>query len=136
MKIGKHIFRKISAIDSMIALIGIFILLSAALFVQYFMHEAPCPMCLMQRAALVNIGICLIMNLRYGNHVSHWAMIILSACAGIAVSIRQILLHITSPIGFGSAVFGLHLYTWCFIVFSIAIAGSALVLLIYPEEHN
>ena len=43
------------------------------------------------------------MNLRYGNKVAHWALVILSALAGIAVSIRQILLHVTDSVGYGSA---------------------------------
>jgi hypothetical protein len=43
---------------------------------------------------------------------------------------RQILLHILpSDPGFGFPVFGLHLYTWCFIAFSAQIAASAVLLI-------
>jgi len=88
----------------------------------------------LQRAAFVNIGLCLLLNVRYGNRVAHWAIAIISACAGAAVSLRQICLHITGPEGFGSAVFGLHMYTWCLIGFTACIIGSALMLLVYPEN--
>lgn len=123
-------------IDSIIGVVGVTIILGAALFIQFFYHEQPCPLCLLQRAAFVNIGIALLLNLRFRNRVSHWAMAILSACAGMAVSLRQISLHINNPIGFGSAVFGWHMYTWCFIGFFITIVGSAFMLLIYPENKK
>ena len=50
--------------------------------------------------------------------------------AGAAFAIRQILLHIVPPDpGFGTAFLGYHYYTWCFIIFAIAIILCALVLL-------
>jgi len=123
-------------VDSIIGLVAISIILVAALLVQYFEGETPCPLCLLQRAALINVGLSLLMNVRYGNKVVHWAMVIISSCSGIAVSIRQILLHINSAEGFGGTFLGLHMYTGCFIIFSICIVGSALMLLIYPERRQ
>lgn len=130
----RRILHKVEVFDSMIGFVGVLFILGASLFVQFHMNEAPCPLCLLQRAALVNIGIALFMNFRYRNKASHWALAILSACAGSAVSLRQILLHINSPTGFGSAIFGLHMYTWSFIAFATTIVGSAIMLLIYPER--
>ncbi len=132
----QSISKKILQTICIFAFILTIIILAGALYIQFFFDEAPCPLCLLQRAAFVNISIALIMNLRYGERVSHWAMVILSACVGIAVSIRQICLHITDPKGFGSAIWGLHLYTWCFIGFSIAIVGSALILLVYSPKSR
>ncbi len=119
---------------SVIGLIAVIVISGAALVMQFFYGEQPCPLCLLQRAAFVSIGIALAMNLRYGNKVAHWALVIFSAVAGIAVSIRQVLLHINDSVGYGSPVAGLHLYTWCFIGFSLAIVGATLILLISPEE--
>lgn len=121
-------------LDSCIGLLGVIVILLGAIVVQYTFHEAPCPLCLLQRAAFVSIGLSLLMNLRYRNRVANWSCAILSACAGISVSIRQILLHITSPRGFGSAFMGYHMYTWCFFAFAVTIVGSAIMLLIYPEH--
>jgi len=123
-------------IDSIIGIIGVCIVLISALFIQLYLHEEPCPLCLLQRAAYINIGLALMLNLRYGNKVSHWAMVILSAVAGAAVSMRQILLHISSPEGYGLVVFGLHIYTWSFIIFITCIIGSVIMLLIYPERKS
>ena len=135
MKAHLKIFlSELEIIDSVIGLLGVIFILLAAFVMQLFYHEQPCPLCLLQRAGFVGIGISLLMNLRYGNRVAHWALAILSACAGIAVSIRQILLHITDAVGFGSAVWGLHMYSWCFIAFSVTIVGCAFMLIIYPER--
>ena len=125
---------KLAKINSIIGLIAVVIILGAALVMQFLYGEQPCPLCLLQRAAFVSIGIALFMNLRYGNKTAHWALVILSAAAGIAVSIRQILLHVNDHVGYGSAVAGLHQYTWCFIGFALAIVGSTIMLLIYPEK--
>jgi len=132
-RISKKIITEFEIIDSIIGLIGVIIVIGAALYLQLFYGEQPCPLCLLQRVAFINIGIALLMNVRYGNKVSHWAIAIISACSGMAVSLRQISLHVNNPIGFGSPVLGLHLYTWCFIGFFITIMGSGIMLLIYPE---
>jgi disulfide bond formation protein DsbB len=126
--------KEIELIDSIIGLVGVVLILSGTLFIQFFYGEQPCPLCLLQRAAFVSIGLSLLLNVRYGNRVAHWAMVIISTCAGAAVSLRQICLHITSPEGFGSAVLGLHMYTWGLIVFVACIVGSAVMLLVYPEK--
>lgn len=134
MKNLRQALTELAIIDSALGLLGVVIILTAALAMQFVYYEEPCPLCLLQRVGFINIGLSLLMNLKYGNRVSHWALVILSAAAGIAVSMRQILLHINEPIGFGSPVFGLHMYTWCFIGFSLAIVGSAIMLIIYPEK--
>ncbi len=125
---------KFATINSIIGLVGVVAILAGALVMQFVYGEDPCPLCLLQRAAFVSIGIALLMNLRYGNKVAHWALVILSAAAGIAVSIRQILLHVNDSVGYGSPVTGIHLYTWCFIGFALAIVGATILLLIYPEQ--
>jgi len=124
---------KLMSVASVIGIVCVLTILGSALYVEFFLNEEPCPLCELQRVAFINIGIALIMNLRFGNKVSHWALVILSALAGISVSIRQILLHINDPVGFGDAFFDMHMYTWCFIGYSIAIIGSALLLLIYNK---
>ena len=123
-------------IDSIIGIVGVAIILSGSLFIQYFYHEHPCTLCLLQRAAFVNVGLSLLLNMRYGNCVSHWAMAILSACAGIAVSLRHICLNINNPDGFGSPILGLHMYTWGLIGFASYILGSAFMLLIKPKINT
>ena len=126
---------KVDYISSVLGLVGICFLLGSALYVQFGWSESPCPLCLLQRASFVAIGLAMLMNLRYGNRVQHWAIAIIMGCVGAAVSIRQIFLHITSPVGFGSPILGLHMYTWCFFGFVTAIVGSAIMLMFYPDRR-
>ena len=57
-------------------------------------------------------------------------MAIVGALLGALAASWQILLHILpGDPGFGSPVFGLHLYTWCFIAFGCQIAASAVFLI-------
>ena len=125
-------------LETVITILGaicVSVILIAALVFEFVYGEKACPLCLLQRVAFVNIGIALLLNLRYGNSVSHWAIVILSSAAGMTVSIRQILLHVNDS-GFGSAIFGLHMYTWCFIGYAIAIVGASIILFFYPKLHD
>lgn len=131
--------QSIERLEIIMSVIGIFTvlgILSAALVMQFVYGEMPCPLCELQRAAFFSIVIGLFMNIRYGIKVAHWAIVILSAFSGIAVSVRQILLHVNDPVGFGSAILGLHMYTWCLVGFVAVVVGSTLMLIIYPELTN
>jgi disulfide bond formation protein DsbB len=116
-------------------LIGI---LAAAFAVQFWSGELPCPLCVMQRIALmlIALGPLHILLHAYAAGLTSRAaalgqgMAIIAAVLGAVAAGRQILLHILpGDPGFGSPVFGLHLYTWCFITFSGQIAASAVLLI-------
>jgi len=114
-------------IAALFALIGV---LAGSLHLQLGIGEQPCPLCLIQRSAMIGIAIGPLMNLLWGMKPAHYAISILAAVVGAAGSIRQILLHIQlGDPGYGPAVLGLHLYTWAFITFVIAIVGCAFMLL-------
>jgi disulfide bond formation protein DsbB len=109
-------------------------LLIVAFGYQFVSGELPCPLCLLQRAAFVAVGVGLTLNLCVGNHSSHYAMTILSAVAGGVIAAKQILLHIVPGTGsFGSALFGAHFYSWAFLAFAIIIVGTALMLMVEPN---
>src|SRR6266852_6110182 len=58
------------------------------------------------------------------------AVSLLTAAAGAAFAMRQILLHIMpGDPGYGSALLGYHYYTWAFIGFAVAIIVIAAMLL-------
>ena len=97
---------------------------------QFWLSELPCPLCLLQRAFICALAAGPILNLRYGPRASHYALSILAALIGAAVSVRQILLHIMpGDPGYGSAILGYHYYTWAFLLFVAAIGLAALMLL-------
>ncbi len=103
--------------------------LVAAFADQLLLGELPCPLCLLQRAALIAAGLGFLLNLRFGIRPLHYGLAILAALAGAAVAMRQVLLHIApGDPGFGHALFGLHLYTWAFMAFVGIIFGIAVLL--------
>ena len=104
--------------------------LLGAYYVQYANGELPCPLCLLQRLAILGVALGAMLNIRYGIHPTHYAVSLLSAVFGACVSARQILLHIApGSEGYGSPLLGFHLYTWSFIVFAVSIVLIGIVLL-------
>jgi disulfide bond formation protein DsbB len=113
------------------------LILAAAFVVQVSAGEPPCPLCVVQRIALMMCALGPLFTLRQardraltprdvaiGNGIA-----IISALLGAAVSTRQVLLHILpGDRGFGGPLLGLHLYTWCLIAFVCQIAASGLML--------
>lgn len=116
-------------------LIVIFILLLAMAF-QVIYYELPCPLCLLQRIGFMSIAFGFLLNLRFGLRPSHYAIVILSGLFTSFVALRQIALHIIPGTGhYGSAVFGLHLYTWSFII-SMGIVIVTTVLLGIDRQYQ
>jgi disulfide bond formation protein DsbB len=114
-----------------LALYAVGAVLIAAFAMQFARNELPCPLCLLQRAFFCALAVGPILNLRFGPRPSHYALSMLAALAGAAVSVRQILLHILpGDPGYGSAIFGYHYYTWAFILFVLALVLLALMLLL------
>ena len=113
---------------ALFALIGV---LAGSLHLQFGIGEQPCPLCLVQRSAMIGLAVGPLMNLLWGMRPAHYALSILAAVVGGAGSTRQILLHIANPgdPGYGPAFAGYHLYTWAFITFAIAVVGCAVMLL-------
>lgn len=121
--------------------------LAGALIVQFGKGEFPCPLCMIQRMGmfLALIGPCSILLAARGGTVSAVAyaagfgMSLLGAVVGGAGSLRQIALHVCgSDPGYGSPVFGYHLYTWAFVVFAVVVLVSGLSLLFcrWLEPHR
>ena len=110
-------------------LAGLIAVLVVAYAEQFAGRDLPCPLCLLQRVALVGVAYGLLLNLRY-------AIMLLAALFGMSVAGRQVLLHIVPGSGaYGALLLGLHLYTWSFILFALVILGTA-VLLVVPRADT
>ncbi|HKC44326.1 MAG TPA: disulfide bond formation protein B [Burkholderiales bacterium] len=117
-----------------VALLAICILLLVAFYWQLARHELPCPLCLLQRAALIGAGLGLMLNVRFGASESHYGVAIISALAGAAFAARQILLHIVPGAGgYGAVLYGYHFYTWALVIFFLIALFSAALLLIEAQ---
>jgi disulfide bond formation protein DsbB len=115
-------------IAALFALLGV---LAGSLHLQFGVGEQPCPLCLVQRSAMIGLAVGPVMNLLWGIKARHYALSILAAVAGGAASTRQILLHIADPAdpGYGPEIFGWHLYTWAFVTFLVGVVGCAVLIM-------
>ncbi|HSD52837.1 MAG TPA: disulfide bond formation protein B [Burkholderiales bacterium] len=117
-----------------LALLGVCGVMLYAFYWQIVRGELPCPLCLLQRAALLAAGLGFLLNVRFGSSESHYGIVIVSSVAGAAFAIRQILLHIVPGTGaYGSAVLGYHFYTWALVGFVALIAFAGVMLFIEAQ---
>jgi disulfide bond formation protein DsbB len=113
-----------------LAIYAVALVLLLGFYFQLAWRELPCPLCLLQRVAFVGLAIGPVLNIRYGPRPSHYALSVLAAVFGMIVSVRQVMLHILpGDAGYGSPIMGLHFYTWALLIFVLAIALIALIML-------
>lgn len=122
---------RIHYLANLLGLVGVCFILLIAFYQQFVFHELPCPLCLLQRAAIVGMGIGLVFNLMIKFREAHYGLIILSAITGLMIALRQIFLHVSPhDNGFGEPFLGLHLYSWAALIFLSAIIVTSLLLLL------
>ncbi|MCP3441689.1 disulfide bond formation protein B [Bradyrhizobium sp. CCGUVB14] len=123
--------RSVGAVLNMLGLLGISLVLAIAFFYQLAFGELPCPLCLLQRAGFIAIGMGFLLNIRVGERPSHYAMILIASLVTGVISMRQVSLHLApGDAGYGSALFGLHFYTWALIAAVGMICYVALVFVL------
>lgn len=116
-------------IANLIEIVGVCIVLLLAFMMQFVYKELPCPLCLLQRYGFLAIAFGILLNLRFGFRPSHYSIILLSAIFTAFVAMRQIALHVIPGTGaYGSAIFGLHLYTWSLIITVLIIISISILL--------
>lgn len=112
-------------------------MISAAFGLQVFDHEVPCPLCYLQRVAMLSICASAFLNLWFGVRIFHYGMILIGSLLGAFIAGRQILLHICLGFPtFGVPFWGVSLYTWSFISFACSIFMTALLLLMYHPTQE
>ncbi|MBA3660634.1 MAG: disulfide bond formation protein B [Gammaproteobacteria bacterium] len=115
--------------------IGMILLL--ALTFQLYLKELPCPLCLLQRVGFVMMIYGLLLNLKYGYRPSHYSIVLISGLFTASVALRQVALHIIPGTGsYGSPVFGLHLYTWSFIISMTIVFVTSLMLALDRQYYQ
>ena len=114
----------------------------SAFYIQFVMHEFPCPLCMLQRYGmfLSSLGaLFVIMQARRGElttarYAQGIGLGLIGALAGATGSVRQIELHIEpGDPGYGAPVLGLHLYSWAFLTFVIVLIYCGAMLILMPR---
>lgn len=136
------LFRLCIAITCILATCAV---LLGALWAQFGAGEFPCPLCIIQRMAMMLAALgpaWLLCRAARGPVDAHdfaqcYACSILAALVGGTVSGRQVLLHIApGDPGYGAPMFGMHLYTWAFVVFIVVVAASGVQMLFLPKRSE
>jgi len=99
------------------ALFGVCFTLLEAFYYQLVLGELPCAFCNLIRVALMVFGAGLLLNLRFG--FSPWNYVLAAIGALIGALISLLFLFVKAPpdsIPTGSAVLGLHMYSWTFLI--------------------
>ena len=112
-------------------------IITTAFGLQIFLGEEPCPLCYLQRVAMIAVSITACLNLVYGIRLRHYGLAIIASLFGAAVATRQILLHICPGFPeFGIPFWGLSLYVWSYITFICSILLTSILLFLYRPEQE
>jgi len=113
--------------------------LTAAMVMQYGHGELPCPLCLLQRLAMLGVCFGLMQNFRNGFSDRNLGYSLLFSVFLLVVSIRQTLLDIYPRPGHqyvGSAVLGLHMPVWSILIAMALITAFAVKLCVIGTEDG
>lgn len=132
----RYVFNDIFLLGMMAAIAGI---LTAAMVMQYAFGELPCPLCLLQRVAMLGVCFGLMQNFRNGFSDRNLGYSLLFSVFLLIVAVRQTLLDIYPRPGhayIGSAVLGLHMPVWSILIATALITAFALKLCVIGTEDG
>lgn len=122
-------------------ILGYTLVLGLALLLQFTLGELPCPLCMLQRYAMILTTLAALWVVRQAEagtltaerYMQGLGLGALAALLGAAVSARQVMLHILpGDAGYGAPVMGLHLYSWAFVTFCVVILFTAVLGILAP----
>jgi len=114
-------------------------ILTAAMVMQYAYGELPCPLCLLQRVAMLGVCFGLMQNFRNGFSDRNLGYSLLFSVFLLVVAIRQTVLDIYPRPGHefvGSAVLGLHMPVWSILIAVALITAFAVKLCVIGTEDG
>ncbi len=114
-------------------------ILIAASVMQYAFGELPCPLCLLQRVAMLGICLGILLQFRTGFSYQNTGISLAFALFLLIVAERQTLLDIVPRPGhayIGSAVFGLHMPVWSIIIALCVLIAFVLKLAIIGGDRH
>ena len=114
-------------------LLGLAVILTTAMVLQYSFGEIPCPLCLLQRFAMFGCCFGLIKQLHSDSESGTGISLIFSILL-LVISARQTLLDIVPRPGHeyvGSAIFGIHMPVWSVFIALALLIGLAVRLTLF-----
>ncbi len=118
--------------------------IASAITIQFVDQELPCPLCTLQRMAMVLIAISAVWiigqarhgTLTHARYVRSYGLMMLGALLGMFISTRQVLLHILpGDPGYGEPILTLHLYTWADVTFFLVLLYTAIMLTVVRQTY-
>lgn len=119
------------------ALLGIAITLLAAFYFQLAMGELPCAFCNLIRVGFMILGSGLLLNLRFGTQAWNYLLSAFGALIGSLISL--LFMFAKAPaytVPTGSAILGLHMYTWTYMIFTASIVYCVLMLCLHAQART
>lgn len=119
------------------AIAGICFLLLDAFFYQLVLGELPCAFCNLIRVCLMLLGSGLLLNRVFG--INPWNYVLSGFGALIGSLLSLLFMFAKAPAWTkptGSAIFGLHMYTWTFMVFTAAIMFCLIMAVLYARRET
>ncbi|KVK75973.1 hypothetical protein WS90_25380 [Burkholderia cepacia] len=117
-------------------LLGVSITLLAAFYFQLALRELPCAFCNLIRVGFMIFGSGLLLNLRFGAQTWNYLLSAFGALIGSLISLLFMFAKApsyTTPTG--SAIFGLHMYTWTYVIFTCAIMYCVLMPCLHAQAR-
>jgi disulfide bond formation protein DsbB len=119
------------------ALAGICFLLLDAFFYQLVLGELPCAFCNLIRVCFMLLGSGLLLNQVFG--INPWNYV-LSGFGALIGSLLSLLFMFAKALPgskpTGSAILGLHMYTWTFMVFTAGIMFCLVMAVLYARRAS
>jgi disulfide bond formation protein DsbB len=113
-------------------------ILTAAMTLQYVNGELPCPLCLLERVAMLGVCFGIMLNFRRGFSYQNTGFSLLFAIVLLVIAVRQSLLDIYPRPGheyIGSAIFGIHMPVWSIIIALALLIAYAIKLAILGGDE-
>jgi disulfide bond formation protein DsbB len=132
----RFVFNELFMLGTMAVIAAI---LTAAMAMQYAYGELPCPLCLLQRVAMLGVCFGLMQNFRSGFSDRNLGYSLLFSVFLLVVAVRQTLLDIYPRPGHayvGSAVLGLHMPVWSIVIALALITAFAIKLCVIGTEDG
>lgn len=113
-------------------------ILTTAMALQYAKGELPCPLCLLERVAMLGVCFGIMLNFRRGFSYQNTGFSLLFSIVLLIIAVRQSLLDIYPRPGheyIGSAIFGIHMPVWSIIIALSLLTAYAIKLAILGGDE-